>query len=175
MSSCTQGPHIGRPLETERVIIAQMRHRYEFTLWVCVMVLGIHFLEEYGLDLRSWMEYVFRVPVTWEQNHMINAAVVIFAVAGAVIGWRMPALSLIVPALLIMNALLFHLGFSILWMRYSPGTVTAVALFVPAGIWAFIGAKRDGVLTRSAIIWAIAGAVFWHLYMLGFLLIGPPR
>ena len=55
------------------------------------------------------------------------------------------------PAIVIINAIGFHLAFSIIWQRYSPGTVTAVLLFVPAGLWAFVGASRDGVLTRRAI------------------------
>jgi hypothetical protein len=151
-----------------------MKREHEFTLWVVIIALGLHFLEEYGLDLRSWLEYGLAVPVTWEQCHLVNVAVTLFAIGGAVVGWRVPEISLIMPAVVIFNALGFHLGFSILWQRYSPGTASALLLFVPAGLWAFVGASRDGVLSRRAIVCAIVGALGFHLYLLGFHLMGPP-
>lgn len=156
------------------MIITHMRETHEFTLWVVVMVLGLHYLEEFALDLRAWLELVLMVTATWEQFHLINVAVTLIAVGGAVIGWRRPEISLIMPAILIMNALLFHLGFSLIWGVYSPGTASGLLLFVPAGIWAFVGAHRDGVLTRRAI-WVPAGcAAVVHLYMLAVHLVGPP-
>lgn len=151
-----------------------MRRRHEFTLWVVVMVMGLHFLEEFALDLRSWLEMVLQIPVTWEQAHLINAVVTLTAIAGAAIGWRSPALSLIMPAVLIVNAVGFHLAFTLVWGVYSPGTVSALVLFVPAGLWAFVGAHRDGVLTRRAIVIAGLIAVGIHMAMLGFHLAGPP-
>jgi hypothetical protein len=151
-----------------------MARRYEFTLWVAVMVAGIHFLEEYALDLRSWLQYVLAVPVTWEQCHLVNVAVTMVAISGAIIGWRVPELSLITPAVLIMNAIFFHIPFSFIWQRYSPGAATAGLLFVPVGLWAFLGAKRDGVLTGRALFCAIVGGALFHLYLLVFHLIGPP-
>jgi hypothetical protein len=138
------------------------------------MVLGLHFLEEYALDIRTWLQGVLQVPVTWEQCHLVNVAVTLIAIGGAVIGWRSPTLSLIMPAIVIVNALFFHLGFSIIWRSYSPGTVSALLLFLPAGLWCYIGAHRDGVLTRAALYTSAAGAVFVHLWLLSFHLIGPP-
>ncbi len=138
------------------------------------MVAGVHFLEEYALDLRSWLEYVLAVPVTWEQCHLVNVAVTMVAISGAMIGWRLPELSLIMPVTLIMNAIFFHIPFSFIWQRYSPGAATAGLLFVPVGFWALMGAKRDGVLTRRALVCAIVGAVLLHLSLLVFHLIGPP-
>jgi hypothetical protein len=151
-----------------------MKRDHEFTLWVVVMALAVHFLEEFCLDLRGWLEHVLMVPTTWEQFHLINAAITVFAIGGAVVGWRLPELSLVMPAVVLCNAVAFHLGFSIIWQRYSPGTITGALLFVPAGLWAFVGAARDGVLTRRAIWCAVAGAAAWHGYLLWFHLSGPP-
>ncbi|MCC7181234.1 MAG: HXXEE domain-containing protein [Acidobacteria bacterium] len=151
-----------------------MRRQHEFTLWVVVMALGLHFLEEFALDLRTWLEYVLGVSATWEQFHLINAVVTLIAIGGAVVGWRQPELSLVMPAVVIINAVAFHLGFSIIWWRYSPGTVSALLLFVPAGVWAFVGAHRDGVLTPRAVWVAVAAAVAIHLWLLAFHLVGPP-
>ena len=155
-------------------MITHMKHEHEFTLWVVVMTLGIHFLEEYALGLRGWLEYGLAVPVTWEQCHLVNVAVTLAAVGGAMVGWRAPALALLMPAVVIINAIGFHLAFSIIWQQYSPGTVTAVLLFVPAGLWAFVGASRDGVLMSRTIWGAAGGAVLLHAYLLWFHLMGPP-
>ena len=152
-----------------------MRRTHEFTLWVVVMVLGLHYLEEFALDLRAWLALVFGVAATWEQFHLINVAVTLIAVGGAVIGWRRPEISLIMPAIIIMNAVVFHLGFTLIWRVYSPGTVSALLLFVPAGIWAFVGAHRDGVLTPRAVWVPVACSAGVHLYLLAFHLIGPPQ
>lgn len=149
-----------------------MTRRYEFTLWAILVVLGLHFMEEYALDFRVWFQSVLGVPVTWEEYHIVNVAVVLLAVGCAAVGWKLPELSLVMPAVLIVNAL-FHVGASLIW-RYSPGAATSALLFVPTAIWTFVGASRDGVLTRRAIGCAAAGAIFLHVYMLGFHLVGPP-
>ena len=151
-----------------------MKRTHEFTLWFVVMVLGIHFLEEFALDIRTWLQAVLHVPVTWEQCHLVNVSVTLMAIGGAVIGWRKPELSLIMPAILIINAIFFPLGFSIIWWSYSPGTLSALLFFVPAGVWSYVGAHRDGVLTRRALYVSAAAAVFVHLWLLSFHLIGPP-
>jgi hypothetical protein len=150
-----------------------MTRRHDFTLWAILLVLGIHFLEEYALDFRGWFEFVLRLPVTWEQYHLVNVSVVLLAIACAAIGWRQPELALVMPAVLIVNAV-FHIGASLIWWRYSPGAATSGLLFVPAALWAFAGARRDGVLTRRAVWWAAAGAVAYHLCLLGFFVVGPP-
>jgi hypothetical protein len=152
-----------------------MSRRHEFTLWIVVMALGPHFLEEFALDLRAWLQLVLGVPATWEQFHLINAIVTLLAVGGALVGWRRPEVSLLMPAVLLVNAVAFHLGFSVIWWRYSPGTVSALLVFVPAGWWAFEGARRDGVLTVRAVAIASGGAVALHLYLLAFHLAGPPE
>ncbi len=43
--------------------------------------------------------------------------------------------------------------------RYSPGVVTAAALYLPTAFWAYHGAKRDGVLTGRTLVGSLlAGA-----------------
>lgn len=74
-------------------------------------------------------------------------------------GWRAPILSLSIPALTVINAVVFHLAPTLRFRRYSPGVITASLLYLPIALWVYDGAKRDGVLTgRVGIGASIAGA-----------------
>ena len=76
------------------------------------------------------------------------------------IGWRLPEVSLTFPTLALVNALLFHIGPTVVQRRFSPGTITAVLLFLPVGIWSYYGAYLDGVLTiQIDVVSALGGAV----------------
>lgn len=97
----------------------------------------------------------------------MNAGVSLYAVACAVVAWRAPALSLSSAALVILNAAGFHLGSSILVGAYSPGTMTALVLFIPSGLLAYIGAARDGMLTRRVVILSVALGLLWHVFLGG--------
>jgi tryptophan-rich sensory protein len=76
------------------------------------------------------------------------------------IGWQLPEVSLMFPALALVNALLFHIGPTLVQRHFSPGTITAVFLFLPVGIWSYYGAYLDGSLTiQIGVVSALGGAV----------------
>jgi hypothetical protein len=130
------------------------------------MATVLHILEEYALDFVGWIHSALSINVSWEQFHIVNIAVVLFAVCGAMIGWQLPEVSLIAPALVIINAIFFHIGCSVVLWRYSPGAISSALLFIPVGIWAYYGAYRDGVLTRRALLLSLLGGALWHVYLL---------
>ena len=77
---------------------------------------------------------------------------------------RLPAASLALPALAMINAVFFHLGPTIVFRRYSPGLVTALLLVAPASVIAYLAASRAGLLTPtifalSSLLGAFAMAV----------------
>lgn len=68
-------------------------------------------------------------------------------------------LGLAVIAFLFSNAV-FHIGFTILSGIYSPGTVTAVVLYVPLSFAAFYAASREGLLSiRRVLVALLLGVV----------------
>ena len=147
----------------------------DYLLWVTVMMLGLHFLEEVGLDFVGWMETTIVphapfVRCTWTEFHLLNGAYLLYAIGAAVIGWRWPAVALSSPALLAINGLFFHLGGSIVTWSFSPGVVTGLALFLPAAAAGYYGAWKDGVLTRPTLVWSIVIGVLLTLYPFGMLL-----
>jgi hypothetical protein len=142
----------------------------EYRLWVVVMAIGVHVVEEYALDLPGWALTVGGVAITWQDFHLVNACVTVFGIAGAVVGWRAPGLALMTPALVLLNSVGFHIGASFLFGAYSPGTLTSALLFIPAGLWAFLGARDDRVLTKKVLMTAFAGGIGWHA-LLGILFV----
>lgn len=141
-----------------------MKHQH--TLWVVVMVTALHILEEYGMNFKGWADAALGVKILWEEFHMVNGAVLLFMIGGAMIGWRRPEVSLMSPALIGFNGLFFHFGLSLVTGLYSPGTVTGLVLFVPAAAWAYYGARRDGVLTGKVLAVSVAGGILLQFYPL---------
>ncbi len=128
-------------------------------LWVLVFAYALHILEEYFLDWKSWAEKLARKPVSWTEFYLINAAVIIGGICMAAVGWRMPAFSLMLPALMLINGVLVHALPSLFRWQYAPGLVTAVVLFVPLGVWTFLAAFQAGYLTvQNALIAGFGGA-----------------
>jgi hypothetical protein len=137
----------------------------EWTLWVIVAVIGVHIIEEHALNFNGWAARTLDAPVTAEDFHLTNAGIILYSVTCAVIGWRAPATALSSAALVLLNAIGFHASTSILVHAYSPGTTTALLLFVPAGIAAYRAAARDGVLTRRAVMLSFGIALLWHAFL----------
>ena len=160
------------PVEVEvEVATGGLAMKHEYTLWVVVMAISLHILEEYGLNFIGWSEIGVGANLSWEIFHLVNASLIIFAIAGAMIGWRVPELSLIMPVAIAINAIFVHLLLTLVMWRFSPGIVTGTLLFIPAASWAFYGAYRDGVLTRRAVVVSVLGGVLITLYLAALLMV----
>lgn len=136
----------------------------EYILWIAVIAYAAHIMEEYTWDWKNWAEDLSDLAIGWEAFFVTNAAVIVLGVACAQIGWRCPAVSLMFPALMLINGLFFHLGPTLGQRRFSPGTLTAVVFFLPIGSWAFLGARQDGVLTPAVVIISIVGGAVIMAY-----------
>lgn len=143
----------------------------EDTLWVVVIVIALHVVEEYILGFNDWLRVAFGLSISWELFFLVNAAFVVFAVAGAMLGWRLPEVSLMMPALIGVNGLFFHLGLTVIQGRFSPGTITSVLLFIPVAVWAYYAAHRAGALTKRALVVSLAGGTLSMVYPLLLLLL----
>lgn len=136
-------------------------------LWVVTMGTALHVLDEHSMDWKAWAEQALGLRVSWADFYVTNAAMLVAAVAGAHIGWRLPSVSLSVPALTVINALGLHLGPTVRQRRYAPGTVTALLVYLPAAAWAYEGARRDGVLTAGVAIRSLLGGALLMAFPLG--------
>jgi hypothetical protein len=132
---------------------------HEHYLWIAVAAYCLHILEEYELNWRDWAQNVLRLPVEWGSFYVVNALVVVLGVCCAAVGWRETWFGLAFPALMLVNATLFHVLPTVTTRVYSPGLASALALFYPVAGWAYYGAWVDGTLTaKAAIISGVLGA-----------------
>ncbi len=105
-----------------------------------------------------------KLDLTWSDFYVTKAIAVVTGISTAMIGWRLPEVSLTFPALALINALFFHIGPTLVQRRFSPGTITAVLLFLPVGIWSYYGAYLDGVLTLKASVLSTLGGALLMAY-----------
>lgn len=137
---------------------------HEHALWVVVSVIGLHMLEEFGLDVTTWAGTLAPFRLLASEFHMVNFAYLTFAVATAQVGWRLPAFALATPATCLVNVLFMHVLGTLASGRFSPGLLTGIVLFLPASAYAFWAARRDGVLSRRVLLLAFTGGTLLQLF-----------
>ena len=131
---------------------------HEYVLWIATAAYGMHMIEETVYDWHGWVRRILKLNAEWSEFYMVNAIVIVLGVSCAMVGWRLPAAALVFPAFMLVNAILFHIAPVVVTRVFSPGTFTAVILFLPVGFWTYWGAWRDGVLTTdSSIVSAVLG------------------
>ncbi len=127
-----------------------------WVLWLGIIAVGLHVMEEYAEGWLVWANRQVgpRFGVTFTQADFFFAAflLVFYALAGAAIGWWAPAVSLAVPALFIVNAVFLHMLPSMRGDRLTPGTLSAVFIYLPVAAWMFWAAAEDGVLDFGTIV-----------------------
>jgi len=122
-------------------------------LWVGTAAYGIHALEEFILNWRDWARAVIGLPVSWQDFYVVNSLVVVLGIVAANLAAVSPNVALGFAALMIINAVFFHLA-PFIWTRgrFSPGLFTAIILLLPTGIATYLSARDSGVLDASAIV-----------------------
>jgi hypothetical protein len=133
-------------------------------LWLVVGAIAVHFIEEYAMNFPGWANRFFAMPITSEDFHLVNASVSLYAIACAAAGWRLPAFSLGIAALLGLNGV-FHAGAGLIVGGYSPGAVTGLVLFIPASLAAYREARRAGVLSTRVLAISLSVGVLWHAFL----------
>ncbi len=134
---------------------------HAYILWIATLAYALHVVEEYMFDWKGWAIAVLKLPVDWTLFALVNGVVVVLGVSCSAVGWSLPAFSLCLPALMLINATFFHVfPFLVTRGRFSPGLGTAVLLFYPIAIWSYVGARSDGVLSlRVGLLSVLIGAV----------------
>ncbi len=130
-------------------------------LWLATAAYGVHAFEEFELDWRNWARAVIGLPVEWADFYVVNFLVIVLGVVAANLAAAAPELALSFSAVMIINALFFHIAPMIKTRgRYSPGAFTAVVLLLPVGAACDCAADRAGVLTtRTLVVSAVLGAL----------------
>ena len=135
-----------------------------YIFWVALVAYAIHILEEYTYDWKSWAQKIMKLDVEWGNFYVTNVVMLFIGLACAEVGWAHQTFSLMFPALMLVNALYFHiLPYIRSNRKFSPGMITAIFLFLPIGIKCFTIAMAIGVFTKSLLIAGGAGVLLMAL------------
>jgi hypothetical protein len=122
--------------------------------WLSMAAYAAHIMEEFTFDWRNWARAVIKLPVEWSDFYVTNAVVISLGIAQAELAPLLPLAPLMFASLMLINAVFFHiLPFVKMRGRFSPGLVTAILLFLPAGIavWREAGVAVDWITVTLAI------------------------
>jgi hypothetical protein len=133
--------------------------------WLAVGAYMAHIMEEFTFDWRNWARAVIGLPVEWSDFYVTNAAVIVLGIVQAELAPTQPWAPLMFASLMLINAVFFHiLPFVRFKGRFSPGLVTAIVLFFPAGTAIWKRALDDGSLDAASAILAIGGGALLMAY-----------
>ena len=138
--------------------------QHEYVLWLMVMVYGLHIMEEFTFDWKSWSHETLGFNLEWSNFYVTNAVVIVLGFSAAMIGWKLPGVSLMFPAVAIINAVFLHIIPTIRTKRYSPGTFTAVAGFLPVGALCYFYEFRDNGTNYAVIAVSLIGGILLMAY-----------
>jgi hypothetical protein len=143
------------------------RRGHEWTLWVVAGATVLHAAEEYLTGWEVWARDTLGIAMASGAFLAINAVLVLAALRLAALGWRRPALALVIPSATLVNALVFHILPTMVQGRASPGVYSAVLLYLPFSSWALVGAARDGVPYKAIAAGVAAGTIMMLAVVLG--------
>ncbi|MCB0866388.1 MAG: HXXEE domain-containing protein [Solirubrobacterales bacterium] len=149
---------------------------HQWVLWVLVAASALHIVEEHALGWQGWASEYFGerlgVRPTWTDFWVTNAALIVFGVACAMVGWKAAGFSLGLAALALINAIGFHVLPSLRAGAPNPGLFTAAALYVPIGIWAYVAASSDDRLSFGAFVLSVLVGATVMAAAVGMLILG---
>ncbi|QIR86982.1 HXXEE domain-containing protein [Paracoccus sp. AK26] len=125
--------------------------------WLCLAAYALHALEEFQMNWRDWAQDILKLPVGWPDFYVTNAAVLVLGAVQAQVALALPAVPLVFASLMLINAVFFHVLPTIVTRVYSPGTATAVLLFLPLGVQVFRNATATGSAGLRTCLAALAG------------------
>ncbi|TGD91904.1 HXXEE domain-containing protein [Methylobacterium nonmethylotrophicum] len=128
--------------------------------WIAMAAYAFHILEEYQLNWRDWARNALKLPVEWSDFYVTNAVVIALGVAQAMLAIELPLAPMSFAALMLINAIFFHILPFARTRRFSPGLITAVLLFLPCSLAVFSKAHQTGQATVTTMIFSfVIGAV----------------
>ena len=120
--------------------------------WLSMAAYSVHILEEFSLDWRNWARGVLKLPVEWTDFYVTNAVVVALGIAQAMLAPTLPIAPLAFAGLMLVNAVFFHILPVVTTRRFSPGLMTALAIFLPLGVAVFWFAMANDLATATTAL-----------------------
>lgn len=85
---------------------------------------------------------------------------------------KYPAMSLGMSGLLIVNAV-SHIAPFMLGAGYTPGTLTAIIIFVPASVWTIsvCCGRKTGFFSMRCLLWYLVSSIIGHAVLMGSIML----
>jgi len=158
-----------------KVIMALLKNlSFLSALLLAPLAYQIHHIEEHIIyNFRAWRLLYFadNNPLSTEAVlAIVTATVLVFIFLYSLLRNKATAQAVV---LLLMatqvHNVLFHLGGTIVFQHFSPGLITALALYLPVNILIVIKGFAEGWLTvRSlAVLFVLGGLSFWCFELFG--------
>ena len=133
----------------------------------------LHVVEEYYVP-GGFFDFVRRLgtgiaeQLTLPVAIVVNGLFLLLALLAAILWRDYPVPSLSIAGLLLVNALI-HVAGSLRAKAYAPGLITAVILYVPLSLAAFVIAAKESFVSTQGLVVAIALGFLYHILLLGYL------
>jgi hypothetical protein len=129
--------------------------RLEDWYWLAIAACALHVLEEFFPDWRGWVKSSTGIDVSLSAFWTMNVLALALGATYAAVASLSPAVGLAIPAVMLINATVFHVG-GWIWQRgrFSPGLITSLLLFYPISIGCYQSAYAAGLLTSSSLAYS---------------------
>ncbi|MDQ7783332.1 MAG: HXXEE domain-containing protein [Desulfomonilaceae bacterium] len=133
-------------------------------IFLICLFYAVHMVEEFSFGFVQWADRYFG-RFDWTQNLVGNFIFLVCVSAACYLYYVDPTRYLwagMSAAMWILANAFLHISCTILGREYSPGVVTATALYVPGGVYFLSQWGRDGLLTwqNVTLSFLIGGMLF---------------
>lgn len=148
---------------------------HEYFLWIALFTYAMHVFEELMLGQSTYArdnlskDFALINELTPKDLYAIYGLVFVSSFCSIMVGWHVPCFGLLLPTLLILHSLFFHVWATIRHRKMSPGVITSVVLCIPAAIASYWGAWVDQVLTWQVGCFAVLIAALFIVAPVFFL------
>jgi Protein of unknown function with HXXEE motif len=125
--------------------------RADVLAWLAVAAYALHIMEERILDWHSSMKKSMKLAMDFDSYRIIVRVFFVLGVVAAILVNSAPDLARAFVVFLVINALVFHVWPMISAQQFSPGSWTAIFLFLPIAYFTWAGAN----LPPAGWIWPI--------------------
>ena len=134
--------------------------RADVLAWLAVAAYALHIMEERILDWHSSMRKTLKLSMDVEHYRIIARVFFALGVIAAVLVGSLPDAARAFAVFLLINALVFHIWPMISTQKFSPGSLTAVFLFLPIVYMSYVVASLPLVGWILPVIIAIVITAF---------------
>jgi uncharacterized membrane protein len=136
-------------------------------IFVFCLLYALHMVEEFNFGFVEWADRYFG-SFDWTQNLIGNSIFFICLAFGCYLYYKDSTKYLWVgmsAAMWVLSNSLIHISSTILGGEYSPGVVTAIALYIPGGLYFLLRWARKGLLTGKNLMlsFLVGGMIFMLL------------